>query len=71
MTKTKRRASGPTIPESTRRERGTAAVVTVRLLPADLALVDSLRLDGESRGALVTRLARAEAAREKRETPPT
>jgi len=66
VTKPKRpRASGPTIPESTRRERGTGSVVTVRLLPADLALVDSLRLGGESRGALLVRLARAELARAK------
>lgn len=52
----KKRASGPTIPEAVRAERGTAQVVSIRLAPETVRALDALRSEGESRGAAITRL---------------
>lgn len=46
------------IPEAERIARGTGRVVSIRLAPADLAALDSLRC-GESRSATIVRLIRA------------
>lgn len=61
MTARKRKprpTSGPTILEPERIARGTGRVVSIRLAPADLAALDSLRC-GESRSAAIVRLIRA------------
>lgn len=55
---TKKRASGPTIPETVRAERGTGQVVSVRLAPETVRALDGLRSEGESRGAVIERLVR-------------
>lgn len=52
----KKKASGPTIPEAVRAERGTGKVVSVRLAPETVRALDTLRAEGESRGAVIERL---------------
>ena len=53
----KKRASGPTIPEAVRAERGTGQVVSVRLAPATIEALDAeAARRGLSRSALIEAL---------------
>jgi len=55
--KDKKKASGPTIPEAVRAERGTGKVVSVRLAPATIEALDAeAARRGLSRSATIERL---------------